>query len=80
MMEFETYFLWNVILTLVILPAAWYIKSLASECQRIQILLNITREEYMKRSEHNVESDRILDHLKRLEDKVDRLIESNRKN
>jgi len=74
-MEIDAVLIWNLILTLVIGPAAWYIANLAREVQRIQILLNMTREDYMKRQEHSEETDRVLDHLRRLEDKVDRLIE-----
>lgn len=33
----------------------------------------MTREEYMKRSDHLDESDRVLEHLRRLEDKIDRI-------
>ena len=75
-MNIEPILLWNVVLTLIIVPAGWYVASLAKECKRIQILLNMTREDYMKRSEHSEETDRVLEHLRRLEDKVDRLIES----
>jgi len=71
----EPVILWNVIITLIIVPAGWYIANMAKEVQRIQILLNMTREDYMKRAEHSEETDRVLDHLRRLEDKVDRLIE-----
>lgn len=74
-MELEPILLWNIVLTLIIVPAGWYVASLSKECQRIQILLNMTREDYMKRVEHNDETDRVLEHLRRLEDKVDRLIE-----
>lgn len=74
-MKIDPILLWNLVLTLVVLPAGWYIANLAKECQRIQILLNMTREDYMKRQEHNEETTRVLEHLRRLEDKVDRLIE-----
>lgn len=77
-MEMTPYFVWNMIVTLILVPAAWYIKGLAEEVQRIQILLNMTREDYMKRSDHHEETDRIIEHLRRLEDKVDRLAERRR--
>lgn len=72
-MDASAMIMWDIILTLVLVPTAWYIKTLSAEVQRIQILLNMTREEYLKRSEHSEETDRILEHLRRLEDKVDRL-------
>jgi len=71
----EPAIIWNIVITLIIVPAGWYIANMAKEVQRIQILLNMTREDYMKRSEHSEETDRVLEHLRRLEDKVDRLIE-----
>lgn len=74
-MSIEPVVLWNIVITLVIIPAGWYIANMAKEIQRVQILLNMTREDYLKRSEHSEETDRVLDHLRRLEDKVDRLIE-----
>lgn len=74
-MTIEPAIIWNIVITLIIVPAGWYIANMAKEVQRIQILLNMTREDYMKRSEHSEETDRVLDHLRRLEDKVDRLIE-----
>lgn len=74
-MTIEPAIIWNIVITLIIVPAGWYIANMAKEVQRIQILLNMTREDYMKRSEHSEETDRVLEHLRRLEDKVDRLIE-----
>lgn len=72
-MNIEPFMLWNMILTLVIVPMGWYITRQDSEVKRLQILLNITREEYLKRGEHSEETERLLDHLRRLEDKIDRI-------
>jgi uncharacterized membrane protein len=72
-MNIEPYILWNIILTLVIVPMGWYITRQDSEVKRLQILLNITREEYLKRGEHSEETERLLEHLRRLEDKIDRI-------
>lgn len=72
-MNIEPFMLWNIILTLVIVPMGWYITRQDSEVKRLQILLNITREEYLKRGEHSEETERLLDHLRRLEDKIDRI-------
>ena len=65
--------MWNIVLTLIVMPIAWYAKNQSEELKRIQILLNITREEYLKRTEHSQETDRIIEHLRRLEDKIDRI-------
>lgn len=74
-MTIDPAIIWNIVITLIMVPAGWYIANMAKEVQRVQILLNMTREDYMKRAEHSEETDRVLDHLRRLEDKVDRLIE-----
>ena len=74
-MEINPTLLWNLVLTLVIAPLGYYLSQMGKELQRVQILLNQTREDYLKRSEHSEETDRVLEHLRRLEDKVDRLIE-----
>lgn len=69
----EINMLWDLILTMVIAPLGWFINTQHREIQRLQILLNMTREDYMKRSDYNDESDRVLEHLRRLEDKIDRI-------
>lgn len=69
----EMNMLWNLILTMVIAPLGWFISNQHREIQRLQILLNMTREDYMKRSDFVDESDRVLEHLRRLEDKIDRI-------
>lgn len=71
--------IWNVVLTLIVAPAAYYLQQQAAELKRIQILLNMTREEYMKRSDHVSETDRIMEALRRLEDKIDRISERDTK-
>lgn len=67
--------LWNAFLTFFILPIAWYLKEQNDEIKRLQILVNKTREEYVSRVDHAQETDRILEYLRRLEDKIDRLSE-----
>lgn len=67
--------LWNAFLTFFILPIAWYLKEQHAEIKRLSILINKTREEYVARVEHTQETDRILEYLRRLEDKIDRLAE-----
>ena len=69
---------WNIILSLVVLPFGWAFSKMFQEVKRLQILLNQTREEYVKRNEMRVEMQEILTHLQRLEDKLDRFIENNR--
>lgn len=74
--------LWNALLTIVVSFVGWVLKSKSDELQRIQILVNRTREEiakeYVTKSEVHTDIDRVLDRLDRLETKIDRIMESNR--
>lgn len=68
--------IWNIILTLTIAPLAWYIKSQSDELKRVQILLNKTREQYVHKNDHKDDIDRVVEHLVRLEQKLDSLLAS----
>jgi len=74
--------LWNALLTIVVSFVGWVLKSKSDELQRIQILVNRTREEiakeYVTKSEVHTDINRVLDRLDRLESKIDRIMESNR--
>ncbi len=77
-MEFSWYIIWNILITFVILPIWNGIRKNESEIQRINILINKTREEmakdYVSRISFNVEFERILDKLDKLDGKIDKLI------
>ena len=75
-MELDVPTLWNIIITLVIAPLAYYIKSQSDELKRIQILLNKTREQYVQKNDHREDIERVVEHLLRLEQKLDSLIAS----
>ena len=75
-MELDVPTLWNIIITLVIAPLAYYIKSQSDELKRIQILLNKTREQYVHKNDHREDIERVVAHLLRLEQKLDSLIAS----
>ena len=45
-MEIDGTIIWNVVLTLIIMPFAWAFNKMFAEVKRLQILLNKTREEY----------------------------------
>ena len=53
----------------------WWISQMSSEVKRLNILLNMTRESYIKREDHQSEMSRVVDHLVRLEGKIDKLAE-----
>jgi len=75
-----SHLVWNVILTLVIMPLAWWVRSTHDEIRRQDILLNKTREEiardYVSKREMTEEMNRILDSLKTINDKLDRFQEA----
>ena len=73
-MELDISTLWNIIITIVIAPIAWYIKSQSDELKRVQILLNKTREQYVHKNDHKDDVERVVEHLVRLEQKLDSLI------
>ena len=80
-MELEmSHMIWNVILTLVLAPLAWWVRSTHDEMRRQDILLNKTREElardYVSKREMAEDMNRILDQLEKLNDKLDRIQEA----
>jgi predicted DNA-binding protein YlxM (UPF0122 family) len=72
--------LWNAVLSLLSAVLGWILKEKSEEIQRIQILLNRTREEiakeYVTKSEVHADINRVLDRLDRLDVKLDRLVEN----
>ena len=75
-MVVEPFLMWNLLITLVIAPLAWYIKTQRDEIKRIDILLNKTREQYMNKVEHKDDINRLCEQLSRLENKIDTLLTS----
>ena len=72
--------LWNTILTAVVGFIVWWAKSQNDELKRVQILLNRTREEiardYVTKQEVHADINRVLDRLERLDEKLDRIMET----
>ena len=71
--------LWNALLSVLVAIVGCVIREKSAELQRIQILLNRTREEiakeYVTKSEVHADINRVLDRLDRLDAKIDRLME-----
>ena len=76
-MEVSIPMIWDIVLVLIIAPLAWWSNQVHNEVKRLNILLNMTRENYMKREDHQSELNRVVDHLLRLEGKIDKLAEKN---
>ena len=79
-MELTPYLMWNVLLTLVVAPLFYTIRSNTSENKRIDILLNKTREEmakdYVTKTELEGDMERVFALLDKIEEKLDRLFEA----
>tara|TARA_R100000231_G_C5205218_1_gene128740 strand:- start:218 stop:451 length:234 start_codon:yes stop_codon:yes gene_type:complete len=73
-MEIDAMLFWNIILTMVVLPFGWAFNKMFAEVKRLQILLNQTREEYAKRDDVKEDMHDLMDALKRLEDKLDKIL------
>ena len=72
--------LWSGTLTAVIGILGFVLRNYVTELQRIQILLNRTREEmakeYVTKVEVHADINRVLDRLDRLDEKLDRIVEA----
>ena len=72
--------MWNILLTLVIAPLLYTIRSNASENKRIDILVNKTREEmakdYVTKIELESDMERVFMTLNKIEEKLDKLFEA----
>lgn len=75
--------LWSGALTAVLGVIGFVLRNYIAELQRVQILLNRTREEiakeYVTKVEVHADINRVLDRLDRLDEKLDRLMEKERK-
>jgi len=72
--------IWNIVLTTGLGLLSWVLKEKSDELSRVTILLNRTREEiakeYVTKTEVHADINRVLDRLDRLDEKLDRLMES----
>lgn len=65
--------LFDILLAIVIAGLGWFLHQMNAEIQRVQILLNRTREEYATKFELKADMDRLIEYLHRIEDKIDRI-------
>ena len=79
-MEFDTHIVWNIILSLILAPLAWFVRTTHDEMRRQDILLNKTREEiardYVSKRELEQDLNRILNAIQKLDEKLDRINEA----
>ena len=71
---------WNMVLTGIVALLGFILKEKFEELKRLGILLNKTREEvardHVTRSEVRADNEQLMARLDRLEQKIDRLVES----
>tara|TARA_Y100001937_G_scaffold90555_1_gene122535 strand:- start:50 stop:310 length:261 start_codon:yes stop_codon:yes gene_type:complete len=69
--------LWNIVLTIVILPLGFLVRSILGEQKRLDILINKTREEiakdYVTRESMEATFERLMDSIDKIDEKIDRL-------
>lgn len=73
----DPHILWDIIITLIIVPAGFLVRSLLAEQRRLDILVNKTREEvardYVTRQSMDMTFQRIMDSIERIDEKLDRI-------
>ena len=71
------YIIWNLIMTVIILPLGFLIRNVLSEQKRLDILVNKTREEiakdYATREQIEADFERIKNSIQKIDEKLDRL-------
>ena len=67
--------LWSSVLTLGVGFIGFVLRGYVIEMQRLQILLNRTREEYVTKAESTQVLSQIMNKFDRIEQKIDRLVE-----
>ena len=71
------YIIWNLIITVIIVPLGFLIRTVLSEQKRLDILVNKTREEiardYATREQIEADFERVLSSIQKIDEKLDRL-------
>ena len=63
---------------MIVVPFGWAFNKMFQEVKRIQILLNKTREEYVRKDDVKEDMHNLMDALRRLEDKLDKVLMGSR--
>jgi len=74
----EVIMIWNIVITLIMAVVGFFLKEKFNEIQRLNILLNKTREEIAGNNVTQAEIDKVMEHIdsrfNRLEDKINQLM------
>jgi septal ring factor EnvC (AmiA/AmiB activator) len=69
--------LWNLILSLIIVPVGFLVRGILAEQKRLDILINKTREEiakdYVTRDQLEKDLEKLIQTMERIDEKLDRL-------
>ena len=68
----------DTLIGLVVAGLAWFMSEQSKETKRVSILLNKTREDYARKDDVKDDMHNLMDALKRLEDKLDKILIGNR--
>ena len=73
----DPHILWDIIITLIIVPAGFLVRGLLAEQRRLDILVNKTREElakeYVTRDQLEKDLEKLIQTMERIDEKLDRL-------
>ena len=73
----DPHILWDVIITIIVVPAGFLVRSLLAEQKRLDILVNKTREEiareYVTREQLEKDLEKLIATMERIDEKLDRL-------
>ncbi len=73
----DAHLIWNLLLTFILAPIGFLVRSVLSEQSRLAILVNKTREEvardYVTRDQIEKDFQRMIDTIDRIDEKIDRL-------
>ena len=73
----DAHVIWNILITVVLAPLGFLIRSVLNEQKRLDILVNKTREEvsrdYVTRQEIEQDFERLMRKIERIDEKIDRL-------
>jgi hypothetical protein len=64
----------DMLIGLVVAGGAWWANGIAREQKRVEILLNKTREDYATRMELRDDMNKVMELLRRVEDKLDKVL------
>lgn len=73
----DAHVIWNILITVILAPLGFLVRSVLNEQKRLDILVNKTREEvardYVTRQEIEQDFERLMRKIERIDEKIDRL-------